>query len=332
MGEPLAVVHGERQEGRREGGAVGERQPVLVARRGNLLRPEILPQMVETAPQLAGLLEKIGNEVARLAHHVVAALPQQHHEELGERAEVAARPHRAADGHQRHDPPVEHRLHREHHLAADPRVPLQEGVEPDGERRPHHVRLEVVGRIAGVGRLPHAHGVAEQDVTLQLLQAVGRDGDVLELAEAGGDAVFEHRPPPRPSSTPRRTGPRCPRSAPGSPRRAPRPPDRSPPAPAGRGRAGRGPRASASRRRERRSFRPSLLGERGAGAVRAHRRCASIGSSISRIVAASSARGTSRCPGRSSSHSWRLASASARRRPASMSLTVTIPFSFSFEP
>ena len=44
------------------------------------------------------------------------------------------------------------------------------------------------------------------------------------------------------------------------------------------------------------------------------------------------ARGTSRWPGRSSSHSCRLASASARLRPTSMSFRVTMPCSFSFEP
>src|SRR4029079_16989618 len=52
---------------------------------------------------------------------------------------------------------------------------------------------EVVGRVWPRGPPPGPHGVAEEDVALQLLQAAGRDGDVLELPEAGGDAVLQDR-------------------------------------------------------------------------------------------------------------------------------------------
>ena len=52
-GEPLGVVGGEGEERRREGGAVGEGQPVLVAERGDLGMSEVVAELIEAAPQLA---------------------------------------------------------------------------------------------------------------------------------------------------------------------------------------------------------------------------------------------------------------------------------------
>ena len=85
---------------------------------------------------------------------------------MGERAEIAARAHRAVDRHEGDDAAVEHRLDRRDQLRAQARAALEEGVEADGEDGAHDVGLEVVGGIVGVGAVADAHGVREQEVAL----------------------------------------------------------------------------------------------------------------------------------------------------------------------
>ena len=70
-------------------------------------------------------------------------------------------------------------------------MPLEEGVEAQEERRPHDLGREVPLGVVGIAPGADARRVAEEDVALQPLQLSWLDGDVLERAEAGGDAVVE---------------------------------------------------------------------------------------------------------------------------------------------
>src|SRR5688572_30057346 len=66
-------------------------------------------------------------------------------------------------------------------------------VEPRSQRAADDFRRVVVRQIIGVGVLADADRMREQQIALQLLEILRRDGLVLELAEAGGHAIFARR-------------------------------------------------------------------------------------------------------------------------------------------
>ena len=112
---------------------------------------------------------------------------------MRERTEIAAGADGAAQRDERNHAAVEHGLDDVDELAADAGVSLQKRIEPRGEHGADDVGGEVVRQIVGIAVLADADRVRQQQVALQLLEIVGRDRFVLELAEAGGDAVLGRR-------------------------------------------------------------------------------------------------------------------------------------------
>src|SRR6185436_19250137 len=212
-------------------------------------------------------------------------------------------------------------------------MPLEEGVQADDDDRADHVRLVPARRVFRIGRGARSRGVAEQEVALELLQLLRRHRDVLELAEAGGDAVFEDRPDVLAAAEPVEVV----AVAGGEPL------DllaaRADPGERLLGDLQAHPRIAGDPRqildRQRAAVEDDGVGYDGmtGRSLAAHRPPSPVwAASISRTVATRSPRGTSRCPGRASSHSSRRARASAFWRPTSMSFKVTTPRSFSLEP
>ena len=83
-------------------------------------------------------------------------------------------------------------------LAPDAGVSFQERVQPRRQRAAHDLGGEVVRQVIGIVVVADADRMREEEVALQLLEIVRRDRLVLELAEAGRDAVLGRgtsRPP-----------------------------------------------------------------------------------------------------------------------------------------
>ena len=108
------------------------------------------------------------------------ALADEHERQVRERGEVAARAHRALRGDDRVHAPVEHRDQSLERLEANSRETFREDVRAQQHERPG---------VAGLERRPDARRVRAHEIDLQLEQLRGRNVDVGEVAEAGGDAV-----------------------------------------------------------------------------------------------------------------------------------------------
>ena len=119
------------------------------------------------------------------ARHLDAAgahpsLAEERQRQVGERGEVAARPHRAAARHDRQHLLVEQREQGLDHLRPHARVAAGQGVGAQQEHAAHR----------GVAqRLPHSGGVREEEPLLEECQLVVGDAHPRQVAEAGVDAV-----------------------------------------------------------------------------------------------------------------------------------------------
>ncbi len=108
------------------------------------------------------------------------ALADQSQREVGQGGEIAAGPDGSLRGHERMDTPVQQRDQQLERLETHAGEAAGEHVRAQQHERP---RLRHAERCADAGR------VRAQQVRLQLAQAIERNPDVGEVAEAGGHAV-----------------------------------------------------------------------------------------------------------------------------------------------
>ena len=102
------------------------------------------------------------------------------HHHVGQGAQVAAGTHRALFGNYRMYALVQHLNHRLHGGQPDTGEALGQGVDPQKHNRPGHILREGVAHAAGIGH---------DQVVLQLVQVLLRDGHVDKLAKAGAEPV-----------------------------------------------------------------------------------------------------------------------------------------------
>ena len=162
--QPAGVEHGQRAQPRHEVRAVQQRQAFLGLERQ---RPH------------AGGLQRLARRHSAPVRHGLA-LADQAGRHVRERSEIARRSHRALLGH--------HGMHaaiQARHQGLDHARPDARGAASQrrGEQQDHRARL-------GLGeRGTDATGVAQHEVALQRGALGRRNHHVLELADAGGDAV-----------------------------------------------------------------------------------------------------------------------------------------------
>jgi hypothetical protein len=144
--------------------AVHQRQPLL----------RLQHQGAQAPPPL-----RLGRRQARAVERRLP-LAHEHQRQVRQGSQVAGRPDRSLPGNHRQHAGVEMREERLHHLGADPRVPARQHVRA---QQHEHAHGGLVERLSDPGR------VAANQIELQLGDALGGDADVLEMAEAGVDAV-----------------------------------------------------------------------------------------------------------------------------------------------